>query len=271
MACQETVLFILTIPSKSGLAALVIEPHGAYNLMLLELIPRTEIERPIKLPSEGYESLSKVVARTVAELVKEKPDACLGLPTGRTPVACYRYLSEDSRQGLIDWSKTRCFGLDEYVDAAEQHSFRRFLFDNLYKNTNVSEKNRFNPIFVDDYDKCIADAGGLDLCILGLGRNGHIAFNEPGTPRSSYTHSVVLSESTRQANAEFFVGGTIPTRAVTMGLSTILSARRIILMVSGDNKKDILIKAMRGPVCKEVPASYLQEHDNVMILADFDY
>lgn len=238
--------------------------------MLLELTPTIERVRST-LPQEGYQHLSKIVAKTVADLLKEKPNACLGLPTGRTPLACYKYLVEQSQAGTIDWRQARCFGLDEYVDCNEQHSFRRFLHENLYQYTNVEQANLFNPMFYDNYDKAIADAGGLDLCILGLGRNGHIAFNEPGTARSSWTHSVVLSESTRQANAEFFAGGKIPTRAVTMGLSTILGSKRIILMVSGDSKKEILSRAMRGKVTNEVPASFLQEHDNVMVLSDFDY
>jgi glucosamine-6-phosphate deaminase len=233
-----------------------------------------QITRPIEstgqeLP-EAYQTLSRIVAKVLADLIKEKPDACLGLPTGRTPLDCYRYLSDKSN-GEIDWSQTRCFGLDEYVDADEKHSFRKFLTDNLYSKVNVNAENLFNPLFQDDYDKLIADCGGLDLCILGLGRNGHIAFNEPGTPLQSWTHSVWLSESTRQANAEFFSGGNIPTRAVTMGLSTILASRKIILMVLGAAKKDILTRAMRGPISSDVPASFLQTHKDVIVLADFDY
>lgn len=237
--------------------------------MLLELSKNLESVR-LNLP-ESYESLSRSVAEIVKDLIRTKPDACLGLPTGRTPLITYEYLSEASAKGELDWSRTRCFGLDEYVDAAEKHSFRRFLSENLYKSTNVCRENLFNPLFCDDYDHEIARAGGLDLCILGLGRNGHIAFNEPGTPLKSWTHSVVLSESTRQANAEFFVGGTIPTRAVTMGLSTILASRKIILMVAGSAKKEILSRAMRGEVSSEVPASFLQTHKNVTVLADFEY
>ena len=237
--------------------------------MLLELRTRNESERQV-LPQD-FKTLSKIVADEVACLIKEKPHAALGLPTGRTPVLCYDYLAQSSGQGDIDWAQVSCFGLDDYIDAEEQHSFRFFLREKLYRHCNVSEKKLFNPIFVDNYDELIEQSGGLDLCILGLGHNGHIAFNEPGTPRASWTHSVILSESTRQANAEFFAGGKIPTRGVTMGISTILASRRIILMVNGAAKKQILTRAMRGPVTSEVPASFLQEHDNVMVLADFDY
>jgi glucosamine-6-phosphate deaminase len=233
--------------------------------MLLELTKPNESER-LTLPP-----LSEIAANVVAQLIKEKPDASIGLPTGRTPLAMYEHLAERSRQGDIDWQRVRCFGLDDYVDADEKHSFRRFLTEKLYSHANVSEENLFNPIFVDNYDELIAQSGGLDLSILGLGLNGHIAFNEPGTPLQSWTHSVVLSESTRQANAEFFVGGKIPTRGVTMGLSTLLASRQIILMVTGKAKQEILTKARRGPVTSDVPASFLQLHDNVRILADFDY
>lgn len=234
-----------------------------------------QITRPIEstgqeLP-EAYQTLSRIVAKVLTDLIKEKPNACLGLPTGRTPLDCYKHLCESSRRGEIDWSQTKCFGLDEYVDAEEKHSFRQFLNDNLYSKVNINRQNLFNPAFHDNYDELISNCGGLDLCILGLGRNGHIAFNEPGTPLQSYTHSVWLSESTRQANAEFFQGGHIPTRAVTMGLSTILSSRKIILMVTGAAKKEILTRAMRGPISSDVPASFLQTHKDVIVLADFDY
>jgi glucosamine-6-phosphate deaminase len=238
--------------------------------MLLKDRPTLESEIA-DLPPQVYQTLSMIVAKIVADLLKEKPDACLGLPTGRTPLACYEYLSASSAEGGVDWRQARCFGLDDYVDCDEQHSFRYFLNEHLYRHTNVSPENRFNPIFCDNYDELIESAGGLDLCILGLGRNGHIAFNEPGTPPTSWTHTVILSESTRQANAEFFVGGKIPSRGVTMGISTILASRRIILMVTGGAKKEILTRAMRGPVTSDVPASFLQGHKNVMVLADFDY
>lgn len=186
-------------------------------------------------------------------------------------MAVYEFLSDYSKQGLIDWSQVRCFGLDEYVDANEQHTFRHFLETYIYEHTNVRKENLFNPGFCDNYEQAIAEQGGLDLTILGLGRNGHIAFNEPGTPLKSWTHSVWLTESTIHANAEFFVGGQIPTRAVTMGISTIMASKRIILMVTGDGKREILTRAMRGEVTSEVPASFLQEHENLMVLTDFDY
>ena len=220
---------------------------------------------------ETYREFSKNVATDVVELIKQKPNAALGLPTGRSPMAFYEFLREFTAQGLIDWTNVRCFGLDEYVDADEPHTFRHFLDINFYKHANVQQKNLFNPAICDAYDQTIAEHGGLDLAILGIGRNGHIAFNEPGTPRMSWTHSVWLTESTRQANMEFFAGGRVPTRAVTMGISTIMDARHVILMVTGENKKVILARAMNGEVTPEVPASFLQTHKNFEVLADFDY
>ena len=171
----------------------------------------------------------------------------------------------------MDWRRVIAFGLDEYIDTDEPHSFRRYLEVNLYKNTNLPPDHRFNPMLIDDYDGLIARYGGLDLIILGIGKNGHIAFNEPGTQRASYTHSIWLTESTRAANSEFFGGiEKTPTRAVTMGISTILGSKKIILMASGKQKKSILKRALEGPITPDVPASFLQLHRALNVMTDFD-
>jgi glucosamine-6-phosphate deaminase len=219
---------------------------------------------------EPDSTLSLRVAEAVKDQIRRHPGSVLGLPTGRTPTGVYELLSSWSRQGEINWSAVRCFGLDEYYDVDESESFRGYLQANLYQHINLPEQARFNPIFWSDYDAKIAEQGGLDLAILGIGKNGHIAFNEPGTPLNSWTHSVILTESTRQANAEFFKK-TIPTRAVTMGIQTILQAKRLILMASGKNKKDILTQALMGPVTPAVPASLLQLHSDIMVMTDFEY
>jgi glucosamine-6-phosphate deaminase len=220
---------------------------------------------------EPYSTLSMRVAEQVKNQLIRKPDSVFGCPTGRTPTGAYRILARWSKEGEIDWSKAKCFGLDEYIDVEEAGSFRHYLEQNLYKFTNLRPGGRFSPFFTDDYDGLIATNGGLDLTILGIGTNGHIAFNEPGTPLESFTHSIWLTESTRQANAEFFGGlEKTPTRAVTMGIRTILSSRRIILMVSGKQKKGILTKALEGPVTTDVPASFLQLHRAVSVMTDFD-
>lgn len=219
---------------------------------------------------DPYATLSLRVAEAIKEQLELAPDSRLGLPTGRTPVECYRILSRWSKAGQLDWSKAQTFGLDEYYDVDESATFRRFLETNLYSGTNLPPKSRYNPLLCDNYDEVIASAGGLDLTVLGIGTNGHIAFNEPGTPLDSWTHSIWLTESTKQANSEFF-HGTIPEHAVTMGIQTILGSRKIILMASGEKKRSILQAALRGPVTPEVPASFLQGHSNVLILTDFDY
>jgi glucosamine-6-phosphate deaminase len=219
---------------------------------------------------EPYATLSIRVAELVREQLRRKPDSKLGLPTGRTPTDTYAVLSEWTKQGEINWERATAFGLDEYYDVDESVSFRRYLETNLYNNVNLPKESRFSPIFSDDYDGLIAARGGLDLTILGIGQNGHIAFNEPGTPLNSWTHSIWLTESTLQANAEFFKGR-FPTNAVTMGIQTILGSKKLILMASGKNKKSILVQALRGPITPDVPASFLQLHPDVTVMTDFEY
>jgi glucosamine-6-phosphate deaminase len=142
----------------------------------------------------------------------------------------------------------------------------------LYQYTNVQDHNKFNPSACDDYDSLIESKGGLDLTILGLGANGHIAFNEPGTPLESWTHSIWLTESTRKANQSYFAAGTtVPHRAVTMGIRTILNSRKLILIASGAHKKDILEQALLGSLDPNIPASYLSLHPHVTVLTDFEF
>lgn len=220
---------------------------------------------------EKYANLSLVLAELIREQLQAKPDSCLGLPTGRTPLGCYQILSTWSANNQLDWSQARCFQLDDYIDVQEEFSFHQYLQDNLYRFTNVNPKNTFNPRHIADYDEQIASLGGLDLAILGIGLNGHIAFNEPGTPVASWTHSMFLTEATRDANSEFFPDeNEIPTRAVTMGIQTILGSRRLVLVASGESKRDILEMALHGAVTVDVPASFLQKHDNLLVLTDFD-
>lgn len=221
---------------------------------------------------DGYQALSLKTAEAIAAQLKTKPESCLGLPTGRTPLGCYELLSKWSKEGKLDWSKARCFALDDYLDVQEVDSFAHYLQENLYQHTNLPAAQRFNPRFSDNYDQLIADCGGLDLTVIGIGSNGHIAFNEPGTPRNSWTNSIWLTESTRQANAAFFsYPHNIPNRAVTMGVATILASRHLILIANGEHKQDILTKALTGPRTNDVPASFLQEHGDLKVFTDFDY
>lgn len=186
-------------------------------------------------------------------------------------MAMYRHLVRLSKAEDIDWSKARGFALDEYLDVDPKYSFGSYLAEKLYDHVALPGENRFDPQQTDDYDRLIAENGGLDITILGIGINGHIAFNEPGTPRQSWTHSVPLTQSTIEANRQYFKNSNSqPSRAVTMGIGTILSSRKIILMAFGKSKKEILSKALYGPIDSEIPASYLKTHDNLHVLTDFD-
>jgi len=221
---------------------------------------------------EKYEALSEEIAEVVAAQIRSKPDSCFGLPTGNSPLGCYKFLADWSKQKKIDWSQTKCFALDEYVGADESITFQHFLQTNLYQYTNLHDENKFNPSACDDYDSLIESKGGLDLTILGLGANGHIAFNEPGTQLESWTHSIWLTESTRKANQSYFTASTtVPYRAVTMGIRTILNSRKLILIASGAHKKDILEQALLGSVDPNIPASYLSLHPHVTVLTDFEF
>ncbi|MGH9553573.1 MAG: glucosamine-6-phosphate deaminase [Terriglobales bacterium] len=222
--------------------------------------------------TDSYEALSHELAEAVVKQLREKPDSAFGLPTGRTPRGCYELLSSSSGRGTLDWSRARTFQLDEYLDPADASAtFQHFLESNLFNSTNLPAKNRFNPRDCEDYDQLIAATGGLDLTVLGIGRNGHIAFNEPGTIKESYTHCVWLTESTRSANKSYFNGQLpVPKRAITMGIETILQSRKLILIASGIEKREILERAMLGPVTPEIPASFLSLHPHVTVITDFD-
>jgi glucosamine-6-phosphate deaminase len=221
--------------------------------------------------SNLYDAMSLNVAEAIARQLKIKPDSNFGLPTGRSPVGCYQILSGLSQEGALDWSRTKCFALDDYLDVDEEQSFHYFLESNLYRQTNLPQQNRFSPKYQDNYDQLIADQGGLDLCVLGLGTNGHIAFNEPGTPQLSWTHCHWLTQSTREANASAFGSvDKVPTRAITIGIETILASKSIILIASGEKKKTALTKALSGEITGQVPASFLALHPQVKVFRDFE-
>jgi glucosamine-6-phosphate deaminase len=220
--------------------------------------------------TDKYQEISQTAAEAIANQLREKPTSCFGLPTGRTPVGMYRILAGWSHQ--MDWSQAKCFALDDYLEAEESQTFARFLEDHLFRHINLPRENRFNPRLVENYDHLIAEKGGLDLTVVGIGRNGHIAFNEPGTRAQSWTHCVELTESTRQANASFFSGiDNVPEHAVTMGLATIMESRKLILIASGEHKKDILEESFAQGVNTQIPASLLQLHEALTILSDFDW
>lgn len=221
--------------------------------------------------SNLYDAMSLNVAEAIARQLKMKPTSNFGLPTGRSPRGCYKILSEWSQAGTLNWQNSKCFALDDYLNVEEEKSFHHFLETNLYRQTNLPELNKFSPRNQDDYDQVIAEQGGLDLCVLGLGTNGHIAFNEPGTPQLSWTHCHFLTQSTKEANAQEFGGADkVPTNAITIGIETILASRSIILIASGEKKRDALQKALSGNVTSQIPASYLALHPQVKVFRDFE-
>lgn len=218
------------------------------------------------------DQVNQGVAKILFDLIESKPNACIGLPTGRTPLGMYKYFQELVKTNPLDFSASSFFGLDEYIDTDSSHQFKRYLEKNLYTPLKVPVKNCFNPLEIDDYDSLIAARGGLDLTILGLGINGHIAFNEPMAKELSWTHCVPLTRSTIEANREFFKDdGSVPSRAVTMGIQTLLASRKVILIVFGEKKREVLEKAFREEINAEIPASYLKLHKNLEIHTDFDF
>ena len=215
-----------------------------------------------------YETLSKHAAQFVADAVRQKPDLVLGLAAGNSPVSTYREIIRMHEQEGLDLSRVVFFNLDEYggLDPADPHSFTAFLQQNLLDGVHVNPANvhllRFPASHVDEYcedvEEAIRRAGGIDLQVLGIGRNGHIAFNEPGSSFASRTRVVKLAEP-----APHFA-----KTAITMGTATILDAHRILLLASGADKADMLASAIEGPVTEMVPASILQLHANVTVMAD---
>ncbi len=234
--------------------------------------------RPRVLIVKDPSSVAVAGADVVEELITERPDAVLALPTGRTPIDLYRELVRRTRLGRIDWSRVRAFNLDEWVGvpADSEASYASFMNEHLYAHVNMPATHRFIPngLAPDldgecrQYEDAIESVGGIELAILGIGRNGHIGFNEPGTPFEVRTHVATVSADTRAANAYSFPGGDPPSSAITVGIATIMLARRIVLLATGDEKALILRRALEGAVDVSVPASVLQRHSNVTIIAD---
>ncbi len=234
-------------------------------------LQRSQIETAPLMHIQTYDQLSEQVAHELIETVKEKPNACLALPTGKTPLGTYRTLTQHFREDpALDWSKTRCFALDEYLEIKESDSFQTFLLEHLYQKSNIAAENTFSPAQFINYDEVIEQMGGLDLTLLGIGQNGHIAFNEPETCPLSFTHCTWLEKSTLDANRSDF-SGKQPDRAITVGIETILRSRRIILIAAGNNKKEIVEQAFSGEITRSVPASFLQKHQNLQVLTDFGF
>jgi glucosamine-6-phosphate deaminase len=226
-----------------------------------------------------YDQMSKAAAQMVAEVVNNKPNAVLGLATGSTPLGLYGELIRMHRDEGLDFSQVRTFNLDEYVGLPANHdqSYHYFMHENLLKHINVSRDNVHIPsgtthnyqAFCQWYEQRIIECGGIDIQILGIGSDGHIAFNEPGSSLASRTRLKTLAEQTIDDNARFFQQREdVPIYAITMGVGTILEAKELILLANGVNKAPALAAAVEGPVTSMITASALQLHPSATVFVD---
>jgi len=229
--------------------------------------------------TRDYADMSRKSANIISAQVILKPDSVLGLATGSSPVGTYEKLIDWCNKGDIDFSKVKTVNLDEYVGLPKENpcSYYYFMYENLFKHINIDLHNTNIPNGMEPnlimecnrYDRLIASLGQIDLQLLGLGNNGHIGFNEPSDIYRKSTFCVELAPSTIEANSRFFNStDEIPRRAYTMGIGSIMSAKKILLVVHGEAKADILREAIEGPITPAVPASVLQLHNDVTIVAD---
>ncbi len=229
--------------------------------------------------TEDYNAMSHRVASILAAQVMLKPDCVLGLATGSTPVGAYKQLVEWYKKGDLDFAQVRSINLDEYVGLAPTHdqSYRYFMQSNLFDHVNIVPDNTNVPNGLAEnaaeecrrYNEVIHTLGPIDLQLLGMGHNGHIGFNEPADAFELETHVVDLTDTTIQANARFFASADeVPRQAMTMGIQTIMQAKKVLVAVSGKDKAEIVKKAFTGPVTPNVPASILQMHPDVILVGD---
>ena len=224
--------------------------------------------------------LARTLAGQVAQSLVEKPDLVLGLPTGRTPIRFYHELGSMHAKGQLDFARATTFNLDEFLGIPPSHpgSYRSFMQDHLFSRVNIPPEriNIPNGAASDPaaecvrYERAIAEAGGIDLQILGIGTNGHIGFNEPARELAGTTHRVVLKASTRHSNAGLFGGdeSQVPKEALSMGMATIMHARRIVLIATGKSKARCIQRVVHGPITPKLPASFLQMHRHVELMLD---
>ncbi|KGX88181.1 glucosamine-6-phosphate deaminase [Pontibacillus litoralis] len=228
---------------------------------------------------ENYEALSNYVAQCIQEQIKDKPSSVIGLATGSTPVGTYKELVEAYKRKEVDFSKISTINLDEYIGLSNDHpqSYHVFMQEQLFNHVNIEEQNTHIPNGVatnleeecQRYEQVIDTIGPVDLQILGIGVNGHIGFNEPGSSFTGKTSIVPLTESTIEANARFFdTMEEVPREAVTMGIQSILKSKKIILLASGESKAPVIEQLLSGEVTEALPASVLHQHEDVTIVVD---
>jgi glucosamine-6-phosphate deaminase len=230
----------------------------------------------VVLPSP--EAVCQRAADLVVATLAAKPDAVLALPAGNTPRPLYAELVRRYRAGLVSFARATAFSLDEYAGLPADHpmSFRRFMEEALYRHIDLPAARAWFPdgqapdptAACARYERAIADAGGLDLALLGIGANGHVAFNEPPAPFESRTRVVTLAAATRSAVAAAFGATPVPTAGLTIGIATILDARRCVLMAYGVSKAAAIARMLAAPPTPEVPASALQRHPNATVIVD---
>ena len=227
----------------------------------------------------NYEELSKVAAKEFSKIIKEKENAVLGLATGGSPVGMYKELIRMYEQKELNFSKITTANLDEYIGLNPEHnqSYRYFMNNNLFNHINIDKSNTFVPNGLaedleaqcKEYDQKIAELGGIDIQLLGVGNNGHIAFNEPNNELSSGTHIISLTDNTIEANARFFDNiDDVPRKAITMGVGGIMKAKKIILIASGESKAEAIKGIFSGKITTANPATMLQMHRDVTVIVD---
>jgi len=227
--------------------------------------------------TNSYEKLSELAAEYIAAQVILKPDSVLGLATGSSPVGVYKCLVEKFNKGCLDFSEVISINLDEYVglDGSHEQSYRYFMQDHLFNYVNIKPENTFVPngcasdlaAECSEYDARVTRLGGIDLQLLGIGPDGHIGFNEPDDHFTAETHVVDLLPSTIEANSRFFSSvDEVPKQAVSMGMGSIMKAKKILLIANGKAKKDVLMEALNGKITPNLPASLLQLHRDVTVI-----
>ncbi|MFD1737560.1 glucosamine-6-phosphate deaminase [Bacillus salitolerans] len=230
---------------------------------------------------DHYESMSQLSATKIIEAVTSRSKITLGLATGATPLRTYELLINDHKLNGTSYKNVTTFNLDEYVGVKRlsKESYYSYMKKKLFHSIDVEEDNIFIPNGMasnlqeecNRYEQMITNRCGIDLQILGIGENGHIGFNEPGTNFSSHTHIVELTDSTKNANAQYFDKPTqMPTHAITMGIATIMNAREIMLLATGSRKANAIYEVLHGKVTNLIPATILQQHPNVTIIVDRD-
>lgn len=231
------------------------------------------------IKAKDYEDLSRKAANIIAAQMILKPDCVLGLATGSSPIGTYNHLVELYESGDIDFSQVTSVNLDEYkgLDGSNDQSYRYFMNKNLFDRVNINKENTFVPdgTIADSQEACdaynarLAAVGQVDIQVLGIGPNGHIGFNEPCDTFIQETHCVDLTQATIDANKRFFESeADVPRQAYTMGIGNIMKAKMVILVANGANKADAVAGMLNGPVTPQLPASILQFHPNVVVIAD---